>query len=83
MKKSKVSKQQRERAQQLMKDVAEGKAPPMKLLNVMYNDAPDAIKTFLEDFQGLEPRIQKAHLQTILKAAHVYRDGTIDIEFRV
>jgi hypothetical protein len=30
----------------------------------------------------MEPRIQKAHLQTILKAAHVYRDDRIELEFR-
>ena len=43
---------------------------------------PGEIKTFLEDFQGMEPRIQKAHLQTILKAAHVYRDDRVELEFR-
>jgi len=30
----------------------------------------------------MEPRVQKAHLQTILKAAHVSRDK-IELEFRV
>ena len=43
---------------------------------------PGMIKTFLEDFHILEPRVQKAHLQIILKAAHVSRD-TIELEFRV
>ena len=43
---------------------------------------PGAVKSFLEDFQRMEPRIQKAHLQTILKAAHVNRDNTIELEFR-
>ena len=43
---------------------------------------PGMIKTFLEDFQHMEPRVQKAHLQTILKAAHVSRDK-IELEFRV
>jgi hypothetical protein len=40
------------------------------------------IKTFLEDFYIMEPRVQKAHLQTILKAAYVSRDK-IELEFRV
>jgi hypothetical protein len=40
------------------------------------------IKTFLEDFQHMEPRAQKAHLQTILKATHISRDK-IELEFRV
>ena len=43
---------------------------------------PGAIKTFVEDMQALDPRLQKAHLQTILKAAHVHRDGNIELEFR-
>ena len=43
---------------------------------------PGMIKTFLEDFHIMEPRVQKAHLQTILKAAHVSRDK-IELEFRV
>jgi len=43
---------------------------------------PGMIKTFLEDFRNMEPRVQKAPLQTILKAAHVSRDK-IELEFRV
>ena len=33
---------------------------------------PVEIKSFLEDFQGLDIRVQKAHLQTILKSAYVH-----------
>jgi Ca2+-binding EF-hand superfamily protein len=43
---------------------------------------PQAIKSFVEAFQSLEPRHQKAQLQTILQAANVYKDGRIDLEFR-
>jgi site-specific DNA recombinase len=43
---------------------------------------PHAIKTFKEAFQSLDIRQQKAQLQTILKAAHVYKDGKIELEFR-
>ena len=43
---------------------------------------PGMVKTFLEDFRNMEPRVQKAHLQTILKAAHVSRDK-IELEFRI
>ncbi len=42
---------------------------------------PGLIKTFLEDFQTMDPRLRKSHLQTILKAAHVRRDA-IELEFR-
>jgi len=43
---------------------------------------PGRIRSFLEDFQELDVRQQKGHLQTILKAAQVHRDGGIDLEFR-
>jgi hypothetical protein len=43
---------------------------------------PQSIGTFLEAFEGLDIHQQKAQLQTILKAAHVYRDGRIELEFR-
>jgi site-specific DNA recombinase len=43
---------------------------------------PKAIKTFEEAFHSLEPRQQKAQLQTILKTAHIYKDGKIELEFR-
>lgn len=46
------------------------------------NTLPQSIKTFVEAFEGLDIRQQKAQLQTILKAAHVYRDGRIELEFR-
>ena len=43
---------------------------------------PQSIGTFLEAFAGFDVRQQKAKLQTILKAAHVYRDGRLELEFR-
>ncbi len=43
---------------------------------------PKAIKTFEEAFHSLEPRQQKSQLQTLLKAAHIYKDGKIELEFR-
>jgi len=43
---------------------------------------PRAIQAFEEAFQNLDIRQQKAQLQTILKAAHVYKDGKIELEFR-
>jgi hypothetical protein len=36
----------------------------------------------VEAFESLEPRQQKAQLQTILKAATVYKDGKIKLKFR-
>jgi site-specific DNA recombinase len=43
---------------------------------------PETIKTFVDAFQTMDPRQQKAQLQTILKAAYVYRDGRIELDFR-
>ena len=43
---------------------------------------PGPIQSFLEDFQGMDIRHQKAQLQAILKTAHVYRDDRIELEFR-
>ena len=43
---------------------------------------PEAIGSFLEDFQGMDIRWQKAQLQTLLRAAYIYRDGRIELEFR-
>jgi hypothetical protein len=43
---------------------------------------PRAITAFEEAFQNFDLRQQKAQLQTILKAAHIYNDGKIELEFR-
>jgi len=54
----------------------------VKATEAMVEKVPLAIKTFMEAFQSLEPRQQKAQLQTILKAANVYKDRRIELEFR-
>ena len=43
---------------------------------------PGAVGSFLEEFQGMGVRQQKAQLQTILKAAYVNKDNSIELEFR-
>jgi site-specific DNA recombinase len=43
---------------------------------------PAQIQSFLKDFQSLDVRRAKALLQTILAAATVSRDGTIELSFR-
>ena len=50
--------------------------------SVLAAAVPLAVLSFLEDFQTMDVRAQKARLQTILKAAHVYKDGRIELEFR-
>ena len=43
---------------------------------------PTRVRSFLKDVQELDTLRAKALLQTILSAAHVYRDGRIEVEFR-
>jgi site-specific DNA recombinase len=43
---------------------------------------PVRVRSFLEDVEEMETRKAKAVLQTILKAAHTYNDGRIELEFR-
>ncbi|MCH7706393.1 MAG: hypothetical protein IIB33_05035 [Chloroflexi bacterium] len=43
---------------------------------------PHFIGSFIDDIQSMDIRWQKAQLQTILKAAHIYRDGRTQLEFR-
>jgi site-specific DNA recombinase len=43
---------------------------------------PVKVRSFLADFQGMEVVKAKAILQTIVKAAHVWKDGKIELEFR-
>ncbi len=43
---------------------------------------PVRVQTFLEDFQGMDVQKAKAVLQGIIKAAHVFSDGRIELEFR-
>jgi hypothetical protein len=43
---------------------------------------PPRIGTLIEDVQTMDVRRAKAMLQDILRAAHVYRDGRIELSFR-
>ena len=43
---------------------------------------PVKVGTFLEDFRAMDVRQAKAILQGIIRAAHVYNDGRIELEFR-
>jgi len=44
--------------------------------------APVEIRSFFEDFQELDIQQQKARLQQILKAAYIWNDNRIELEFR-
>ncbi|MFC2039036.1 recombinase family protein, partial [Chloroflexota bacterium] len=43
---------------------------------------PKEVNAFINTFQTLDIGQQKVHLQSILKAAHIHRDGRIEMEFR-
>ena len=43
---------------------------------------PGTVHSFLEDLQHLGRRWAEALLQTILQAAHIWRDGRIELAFR-
>jgi hypothetical protein len=43
---------------------------------------PVKVGSFLEDFRCMDVVKAKAILQTIVKAAHVWKDGRIELEFR-
>jgi len=43
---------------------------------------PAKIRSFLEEYPTIDVRLAKARLQGILKAVHVYRDGSTELEFR-
>ena len=43
---------------------------------------PVKVRSFMEDFRDMEVPQAKAFLQSIVKAAHVFKDGRIELEFR-
>ena len=43
---------------------------------------PEAIQSFLADFESVYVRHQKAQLQAFLKSVYVYRDDRLQLEFR-
>ena len=43
---------------------------------------PVKVRPFMEDFRDMEVPQAKDILQGIIKAAHVFKDGRIELEFR-
>ena len=67
---------------QILKADLEARAAAQRDMEAQARVVPGRVRSFLEDFQGMEVTQAKAILQTIIKAAHVYRDGRIELEFR-
>lgn len=57
-------------------------AKDVQTRTAMASTLPARVRGFLDDVNHLEVRKSKALLQGILSAAHVYRDGRIELEFR-
>jgi len=67
---------------QARKDDLEARVGAQRDMEAQVAAVPVKVQTFLEDFQGMDVRRAKAILQGIIKAAHVFSDGRIELEFR-
>ena len=60
----------------------EAKLAAQRDLEAQAARVPVKVGSLLRDFKEMDVRQAKALLQGILKVAHVYKDGRIDLEFR-
>ena len=67
---------------QSRKDDLEARVAAQRDVEAQVAAVPVKVQTFLEDFQGMDIRRAKAILQGIIKAAHVFSDRHIELEFR-
>jgi hypothetical protein len=67
---------------QSRKSELEAQVAAQQDLEAQVSKVPPKIRSFLEDFGEMPVREAKAILQGILKAAHVFRTGRVDLEFR-
>ena len=67
---------------QARKSTLEGSIAAQRDREAQAKAVPIRVSSFLEDFQGMDVVKAKAILQTIVKAAHVWKDGRIELEFR-
>ena len=67
---------------QSRKDDLEARVAAQRAVEAQVAAVPVKVQTFLEDFQGMDIRRSKAILQGIIKAAHVFSDRHIELEFR-
>ncbi len=60
----------------------EAKLEAQRDLAAQAASVPVRVGSFLQDFKEMDVRQARALLQGILKVAHVFKDGRIDLEFR-
>ena len=81
MKRQEVRRQEQAGLRSLQADL-EASVAAQRDLESQVAAVPVKVRSFLEDFQGMDARQAKAILQGIIKAAHVFSDGQIEMEFR-
>ncbi len=81
VKRQEVRRQEQEDLQSSKAEL-EAKLAAQRDLAAQAASVPVKVGSFLQDFKGMDVRQAKALLQGILKAAHVYKDGRIELEFR-
>ncbi len=81
LKRQEVRRQEQEEVQPLKAEL-EVTVQLQKDTEATVTTVPAKVQSFLEDFQRMDVREAKAVLQSILKAAHVFSDGRLEIEFR-
>ena len=64
------------------KDDLEARVVAQRDMEAQVAAVPVKVQTFLEDFQGMDLSRAKGILQGIIKAAHVFSDGRIELGFR-
>ena len=67
---------------QVRKDELEASVAAQRDREAQAKAVPIKVRSFMEDFQSMEVPRAKAILQTILKSAHVWNDGKVELEFR-
>ena len=67
---------------QLRKAELEAAVAAQKDIEAQAAAVPVKVRSFMEDFRDMEVPQAKAVLQSIIKAAHVFKDGRIELEFR-
>ena len=81
LKRQEVRRQEQEEVQPLKAEL-EVTVQLQKDTEATVTTVPAKVQSFLEDFQRMDVKEAKAVLQSILKAAHVFNDGRVEIEFR-
>ena len=81
LKRQQVRRQEQEELQPRKAEL-EASVAAQKDMEAQAAAVPVKVRSFMEDFRDMEVPQAKALLQSIIKAAHVFKDGRIELEFR-